>query len=482
MTQSRTPMPVFSSRESDLLQLEKELGVLTKERKPIKSDSVDYQIISYAQKIDYVDPLAVFHKLETPEKLHFYWENTNQNQAMIAWGKTEFLVVKSPGRFAQSQDFIQSCLKKVIRKGDSSLPYSSPHFFCLFSFFSNLNYQENHPFPPATIFLPQWQIVKKNKTCTLVYNLAIDKEENIQLAVEEIEKKVNSINWKTQEFFELQNTAKTSTQTKITTDTSTEFKLAVNSALKSIKKDEFSKIVIAHATDVVSNKPFNIIDSLNNLRQLHPDCYIFSTSNGEGKIFLGASPERLISIKNQQLVTDALAGSAPRGKNTVEDTKLANLLLKSRKEKREHKAVSDYINQRLKRLGLTPQELPLQVLQLSNIQHLWTPIYAHLPRNMNPLEIVAQLHPTPAVAGVPTKIACAEILRYETFDRSLYAAPLGWIDAQGNCEFIVGIRSALIEANQAKLYAGAGIVSGSDPEKEFAEIQLKLQSLLNALV
>ncbi|NEQ17552.1 MAG: isochorismate synthase, partial [Moorea sp. SIO3E2] len=94
----------------------------------------------------------------------------------------------------------------------------------------------------------------------------------------------------------------------------------------------------------------------------------------------------------------------------------------------------------------------------------------------------AKLHPTPAVAGVPTKIACEQIRHYETFDRSLYAAPLGWIDYQGNSEFIVGIRSALIAGNHARLYAGAGIVAGSDPNKELAEINLKLMVLLKALV
>ncbi|HBL13715.1 MAG TPA: isochorismate synthase, partial [Cyanobacteria bacterium UBA11162] len=194
------------------------------------------------------------------------------------------------------------------------------------------------------------------------------------------------------------------------------------------------------------------------------------------------------------LVTDALAGSAPRGKTAMEDANFANQLLSSEKERREHQFVLNFIAQRLSQFGLFPQLPPTpQLLKLSNIQHLWTPIQAELlNNNVHPLEIVAELHPTPAVAGVPTQIAQAQIRRYEPFDRSLYAAPLGWVDYQGNCEFIVGIRSALIEtANPAKnhtqtycarLYAGAGIVAGSDPNKELAEIQLKLQALLKALL
>ena len=120
-------------------------------------------------------------------------------------------------------------------------------------------------------------------------------------------------------------------------------------------------------------------------------------------------------------------------------------------------------------------------MQLSNIQHLWTPIRANLPNSVHPLQILAQLHPTPAVAGVPCEEACHAIREWETLDRQLYAAPLGWVNGQGDSEFIVGIRSALINGDRARLYAGAGIVAGSDPAKELAEIQLKLQALLNTL-
>ncbi|GFZ91393.1 hypothetical protein CYANOKiyG1_01720 [Okeania sp. KiyG1] len=119
---------------------------------------------------------------------------------------------------------------------------------------------------------------------------------------------------------------------------------------------------------------------------------------------------------------------------------------------------------------------------MSNIQHLWTPITAEISQNIHILEILAELHPTPAVAGVPRDTAQQQIHNFETFERSLYAAPIGWIDYQGNGEFVVGIRSALIDGDRTRLFAGAGIVVGSKPDKELAEVQLKLQTLLKALV
>ncbi len=107
---------------------------------------------------------------------------------------------------------------------------------------------------------------------------------------------------------------------------------------------------------------------------------------------------------------------------------------------------------------------------------------ARVPRHIHPLQIVAALHPTPAVAGVPTREACDQILRFEDFDRGLYAAPLGWVGANGDSEFIVGIRSALVADTWVRLYAGAGIVAGSDADREWAEIKLKLRALGESLV
>ncbi|GAB4140357.1 MAG: hypothetical protein Fur0046_15880 [Cyanobacteria bacterium J069] len=262
-----------------------------------------------------------------------------------------------------------------------------------------------------------------------------------------------------------------------------DFQKAVTSALHSIHKNHLQKLVLSHAVDVISRRPFEWLFSLHNLRQIYPDCCIFSVNQGTGKTFIGASPERLVSVRNQQLTTDALAGSAPRGRTAREDAAFAQLLMSTPKEQHEHQVVVDFLRDRLFQLGLSPQ-LPAapDLLRLSNIQHLHTPIHAHLPAGLHPLELVDALHPTPAVAGLPRDIACEEIRRYEGFGRSLYAAPLGWVDAAGNAEFIVGIRSAMLGGDRARLYAGAGIVAGSDPARELAEVKLKLQALLKALV
>jgi menaquinone-specific isochorismate synthase len=439
------------------------------------------KILSFSLEIPPVDPLVVLGEIARPERLHFYFEKPGEGQAIAALDGAMSFQGEGRSRFYQAQKFIQSGFDKIVQAGDRNLPFAGPHFFCSFTFFDR-QISSDSPFPPATVFLPRLQVSRQGDRGCLVFNLAIDKRINIQVLAENLWQEIEYIK-SLQATFLYQNNFPGKQFTKHNITSSDRFKYAVTNSLKSIEANQISKLVLAHAIEAVAGNQFNLIHSLNNLRNCYPDCYVFSTSNGTGRNFIGASPERLIKIQNRELVTDALAGSAPRGQTVAEDIEFANRLLNSEKERREHRVVLDFINHQLQELGSIVQRPPLpQILQLSNIQHIWTPIHAQVPAAVQPLEILAQLHPTPAVAGVPRDIACQQIRNYEQFDRSLYAGPLGWIDSQGDSEFVVGIRSALIEGDRARLYAGAGIVAGSDPDKELAEIQLKLQALLNALV
>ncbi len=443
------------------------------------------KIVSISQAISPADPLAVLQEISEPQQRHFYFEKRDplagKSFAIAALDSAIHLTAAGTDRFALAQNFIRSCLASTITIGAERLPFSGPHFFCSFAFFDE-NTAATSYFPPATIFLPKWQITRLPDSCTIVANALVNKDINIKKLAENIWQTFDKL--ASHNFRKLTFAFSSSMSLKqIPVNDASQFKTSVKSALESIDSQYFSKIVLSQAINVISQTPFSLIDSLNNLRLSYPGCYVFSTSNGKGQNFIGASPERLISIHSDRLVTYALAGSGPRGKTEAEDAKLALGLLNSEKDIREHRVVIDFIVDRLYNLGIIPDFSPLpRLLQLSNIQHLWTPIAAKVPAHIHLLEILAQLHPTPAVAGLPRDTALEQIRRTETCDRSLYAAALGWIDRRGNGEFAVGIRSALIDGDRAILYAGAGIVAGSEPDKELAEIKWKLQVLLNALV
>ncbi|MBC6424387.1 MAG: isochorismate synthase [Hormoscilla sp. SP12CHS1] len=474
-------------------------------------------IVSISQEIPLVDPLAVMAAIAPSDRLQFYWESAGD--AIAAIDAATSIKITQADRFRKAQEFIHTCLANTISIGDLDLRFAGPHFFCSFTFFGQ---QSESVFPAATVFLPRLQVACSANHCILVTNLAIGPLADIKSICSKLWWDWHKISLCNNNGFhkaagnklptgQLSDYCVPPLRLAILGDTEDKFKQTVGEALELIRSERLSKIVIAHGISIQAKVPFREREALHNLRQLHGDCHIFMVSNGEGKSFIGATPERLMRIRcvpdsgmsalcppssdpsapegysfgteNQQLFTEALAGSAPRGKTRREDADFANSLLASEKERREHQFVIDYIKGCLSKLDLKPEILPMPKLRkLANIQHLWTPIEALLPPGVHPLSILAALHPTPAVAGTPREIACQEIPRYESFDRGLYAAPLGWVDGRGNSEFVVGIRSALIEGDRATVYAGAGIVAGSDPEKELAEIQLKFQALLQALV
>jgi menaquinone-specific isochorismate synthase len=448
------------------------------------------QTVSISLEIDPIDPLLVLHKIAQSDQLSFYFERQGAiaesvfkmpGVAIAAIDSVAQLQLEGRDRFSQVKAFIQSTLADTIVAGETDLPFSGPHFFCSFSFTDHSHNIGSTGFPAATVFLPRWQVSCFENGCVIVANLVIDPATSLENAVDTLWQKIqlirslqdDLISPKIQQakFLQHQDVAPTET-----------FKQAVQFALESIQTQQFNKIVLAHAVDIISPLAFNPVYSLNNLRQLYPNCYVFSSCNGLGQYFLGASPERLVCLQTHLLVTDALAGTAPRGKTTQEDAKLATSLLTSPKEMHEHQVVIDFLTSQMTQLGLSPERFPLCLRQLPNIQHLHTPIRALVPAQVHLLDIVAALHPTPAVAGLPREITCAQIDRLEPFERSLYAGPIGWVNHKGDGEFVVGIRSALVEGCRARLFAGAGIVQGSDPERELAEVQLKLQILRAALV
>lgn len=442
------------------------------------------KIANFSCEVECVDPLLALQEFATPESIYFYFENGHQQEAIAAIGTAASQDLSGPERFESARYFIQNCSESTVSNG-LDLPFSGAHFFCSLTFFDT----PRSPAPTfftSNLFLPRWQVARRQEQCIITANVPIHAETNLDSQTDWVWsqlQRVHRLRHRILPSSRLDFSAHPGRLQRVQNLANLDnFKRAVTSILGSIQTQQLEKVVLAHAVDIQERSPFSPIRSLKNLRRLYPDCYIFSTGNGNGQSFIGASPERLLSIRDRRLVVDALAGSAPRGNSLSEDAEYANHLLSSDKERREHQLVVQFIQQQLARHNIQAHgsEAPT-LLQLSNIQHLHTPIYGVVPDHLNPLDLLASLHPTPAVAGIPREAAFRAIQTHETFERSLYAAPLGWLDHQGNGEFVVGIRSALLAGCQARLYAGAGIVAGSNPDQEAREIQLKLQTLLQAL-
>ncbi len=444
------------------------------------------QLLSLSFNISPVDPLVVLAQLVPPCDRHLYIEHPRAAESVVGFGTTLFHRTAGPRRFANIRRFIdqwRSTTRYYSEAGPTgSLAGSNwTRFFCAFTFFP-----EEEPgdiaFPAATVMLPQWQVVQRGDQGVLTLNQMVTATANATAIVDTLADQLRAIEQLGHRSWGI-SLRRLAQPTQPVPETGQRFKAAVNRALAHMGRHSVEKIVLAQALDWASAEPFQPLVSLGRLRLRYPDCHAFSLSHGDQKTFIGASPERLLSLAQGRLLTDALAGSAPRGATSQEDDSLAQGLLHNPKERGEHDLVVDFLARQLQGVGLHPQYRQRPgVLRLSNIQHLHTPLRAAVPRQIHPLHIVEALHPTPAVAGVPTQAACDQIRRFEDFDRGLYAAPLGWVGANGDSEFIVGIRSALIANTWARIYAGAGIVAGSDPDREWGEIQLKLRALGESLV
>lgn len=261
------------------------------------------------------------------------------------------------------------------------------------------------------------------------------------------------------------------------------WKQIVADAVQEMRQGMYDKVVLARAVEVVDlQHSFTIAEVLQRLSASYPSAYVFALQRGE-HYFVGATPERLICSTDGQIQTMALAGSAPRGASEIEDEQLGMELLKSEKNRIEHRVVVDTIRAALSTLcsRVWVASEP-HLLKLKNIQHLETPITGDLLPGRSILEAIDDLHPTSAVGGYPSDIALETIRRVEQLDRGWYAGPIGWVGADGSGEFAVALRSSLITGSTATLFAGCGIVADSEPESEYAESCLKLQVMLRGLV
>jgi isochorismate synthase len=255
----------------------------------------------------------------------------------------------------------------------------------------------------------------------------------------------------------------------------------VAAAARAVRRGELGKVVLARAIKLQSPQPFDPTVALGRLAAGYPTCVVFAMANGD-RCFLGATPERLLKVCKGEVSTTCLAGSYARGVTEENDRNLATALLADPKERREHQLV---LSAMVETLGawcarLDVPETP-SVLKLPNVQHLCTPISGRLAPGRSVLQIVEQLHPTPSVGGQPRNLALRFIREREALDRGWYAGVVGWVDHQGEGEFAVAIRAALLCGAQATLFAGCGIVADSEPDREYAESCIKLTPMLTAL-
>lgn len=262
--------------------------------------------------------------------------------------------------------------------------------------------------------------------------------------------------------------------------TSTQYETAVAEAVRRIERGDLDKVVLARDLVATCDEPIDVRALLQRLSVRYPSCWTFAIDG-----LVGATPELLVRRTGDHVVSRVLAGTTTRSSDAVVDARHAAELLASHKDRVEHHLAVQSVAETLGPFcsDMVVPRAP-EVVRLANVQHLQTDVTGRLSNGETALELAGALHPTAAVCGTPTGQARSLIRELEGMDRGRYAGPVGWIDSRGDGAFGVALRCAQLDQHDPtslRMYAGCGIVAGSQPGSELAEAQAKLLTIREAL-
>lgn len=410
----------------------------------------------------------------------FFWQAAHSDTAVAGFGVAADLRAWGDGRFESIRQQAAHLFADAIWE-DAGQPLAAPRLFGGFAFSPDFTPDNTWAvFHPAQFILPHYQLVQAHGESWLTINAVIAAGEEPRAMLRELRPALQArYAWlMAAETKAAPPPPVTSLSYPMPYET---WEAIIHQATAAMRAGPLNKVVLSRVCEIRFADHVQIEPALNFLNRTYPDCHRFLFEPRPYHAFYGATPELLARVDGRRLTTMGLAGSIGRGQTPAEDEALAQALRHSGKDLHEHALVVASIQRRLQPVAhLTVPPAP-EVLRLGYIQHLHTPIHGRLHQPLGILPLVERLHPTPALGGTPRAPALAFISQAEPVPRGWYAAPVGWIDPNLDGVFAVAIRSAVVQDRRVWLHAGAGIVAGSEPQKEWAETALKFQPMLRAL-
>ena len=446
------------------------------EEAKVKAASINRPVlISYTKKVDRIHPLPFFQaSAQYYPGQRFYWSNPSKSHVMVGAGVTkEFTVVGDQDRFHQVEEEWKLFSEQSVKNQEEQ--HIGPVIFGGFSFDPKKEKTKLWSnFEDALFVLPTIMLTTIDNETYLTINYWSDCEESYLQELMRIK----------EELIEQRSSIRHASSqgiVKCLEMDPNEWKESIQTVTNRISDGVMDKVVLARELRVLFHDEINVDSVLEKLLEEQKNSYLFTVERGTD-CFIGATPEQLVKKAGNEVQSMCLAGSIGRGTTLEEDEKLGKSLLSDNKNIHEHELVVQMIKSALQEVCqdvTTPNEPNLY--KMKHIQHLHTPVKANADKEVSLAYLVEMLHPTPALGGYPREISLETIREVEKLDRGWYAGPLGWLDAQNNGEFIVAIRSGLLQGKEASLFAGCGIVGDSDPESEYRETQMKFRPMLSAL-
>jgi salicylate biosynthesis isochorismate synthase/menaquinone-specific isochorismate synthase len=434
-------------------------------------------LVSVTAPVEAVDPCAIVFASRLASDHWFCWEQPDRGFALAALGVAHEATSRGEGRFG---DVARECLRLnegAVLDEPAGLPAGAgPVWTGGFAFDpEGAGSSVWSSFSPASLILPELSICRVGNNAFITVNLIVPPGADPDAVTARAEARLAGLRPDPMPMLDPHPTERPEIRS---VHPPGEFEAIVDAATARIADSEISKVVLAREVSVESARAHDPAPIFGALREQFPSCFCFCCGTPEAA-FAGASPELLIRRSGAGASTVALAGSTRRSSDPAVDDHLGEQLLRSDKNRREQRIVIERIVRKLRPHAVWVQtaEEP-EVVKVANIQHLATPVIAQLAEPRSAVELAGMLHPTPAVGGEPWPGAATAIDELESMDRGWYAAPVGWMDATEDGEFCVALRSALLRDREARLFAGVGVVAGSDPAAELEETEVKLQALL----
>jgi salicylate biosynthesis isochorismate synthase/menaquinone-specific isochorismate synthase len=438
-------------------------------------------LVSVTTEVEVDDPCAVVFASRLASDRWFCWEQPDREFALAGLGVAHEASSRGADRFGDVAEECQRIGSSAVLDEPRGIPAGAgPVWLGGFAFEADGGKSTTwSSLSPASLVLPEVSLCRRAGRAFLTVNAVVQPGEDVERVGERLAARLAALRLDAP--LPLLDPHPTAHAGIRSARPPREFETAVEGATSRIAAGEFSKVVLAREVIVSAAAAHDPAALFGTMREQFPACFCFCCGTPEAA-FLGASPELLVRRAGAGVSTVALAGSTRRSSDPAVDDHLGEQLLRSDKDRREQRIVSERIVRALRPHAVWVEAAAEpEIVKVANIQHLATPVIAQLAEPHSAIELAGLLHPTPAVGGEPWPAAAGAIAELEGMDRGWYAAPVGWMDATEDGEFCVALRSALLRDREAHLFAGVGVVSGSDPAAELAETEVKLGALLPLL-
>jgi menaquinone-specific isochorismate synthase len=438
-------------------------------------------LVSVTVEADIADPVAAVFASRLASDRWFCWEQPDREFALAGLGVAHEAASRGDGRF---RDVADECLRTgrdAVLDEPAGLPAGAgPVWLGGFAFEAEGGASSTwSSLSPASLVLPELSLCRSGESAFLTVNAVVQPGDDAEHRLAALGARL--VGLRADVPLPMLDPHPTAHAEIRSARPPAEFEAVVDEATSRIDAGEMRKVVLAREVIVSAAAAHDPAALFGAMREQFPACFCFCCGTPEAA-FIGASPELLVRRSGAGVSTVALAGSTRRSSDPAVDDHLGEQLLRSDKNRREQRIVSERIVRALRPHAVWVESAAEpEIVKVANIQHLATPVIAQLAEPHSAIELAGMLHPTPAVGGEPWPPAARAIADLEGMDRGWYAAPVGWMDATEDGEFCVALRSALLRDREAHLFAGVGVVAGSDPAAELAETEVKLGALLPLL-